>query len=150
MQLDSVGTGISPVQVARRPPFPLAQKNGRPIAARGSRTTRYLLAAIAVIPIVVEAVVIAMLPIFVALPTFTVPIGPTVNSAIIDWPWIDVGPRVHVDRTRSDVRVAIWVNCGAIYRASDGHAHRDSRVCFRRIRESQSERQPKHRKETFL
>jgi hypothetical protein len=111
---------------------------------------RYLLAAIAVIPIVVEAVVIAMLPIFVALPTFTVPIGPTVNSAIIDWPWIDVGPRVHVDRTRRDVRVAIWVNCGAIYRASDGHAHRDSRVCFRRICESQSERQPKHRKETFL
>jgi hypothetical protein len=110
----------------------------------------YLLAAIAVIPIMVEAVVIAMLPIFVALPTFAVPIGPTVNSAIIDWPWIDVGPRVHVDRTRSDVRIAIWVNCWAIYRASDGHAHRDSRVCFRRICESQSERQPKHRKETFL
>jgi hypothetical protein len=111
---------------------------------------RYLLAAIAVIPIVVEAVVIAMLSIFVALPTFTVPIGPTVNSAIVGWPWIDVGPRVHVDRTRSDVCIAIWVNCAAIYRASDGHAHRDSRVCFRRICESQSERHPKDRKETFL
>jgi hypothetical protein len=89
MQLDCAETGVSPVQVGETPAFPLLhkplhKKNGRPIAARGSRKMRYLLAAIAVIPIAVEAVMIAMLPIFVALPTFTAPIGPTVNSAIVD------------------------------------------------------------------
>jgi hypothetical protein len=45
---------------------------------------RYSLAAIAVVTIVVVAIAVAMLPIFVALPAFTAPIGPAVNPSIID------------------------------------------------------------------